>query len=735
MLTTRKLNLISRFLMTIKNPKDSLCGDLTEFCINNTEDKIIAMAARHMGMTTHEASRLMYSSKFTSDEKIDHYKMILKLIDSDLLDQSHVFDILIDNTAVINRMIRSNTVMSDIGDLIKYDTRSFKTMFKFYLGFETLGLDTRSFKYWDPNLGIIGNLGRLGHNERTLAKAALRQHLKHNLPRGFEKDILNNQYLMNHCEYRNIIADICTKENLTASKLLMRLVMPGLQSYRVVGNIILMGAYVDKWKKWFDGEETITMGDGQEFYFHRHNLQQVLKDSYRLGLFPNSMNDHPRKVYRDVMLALADKEYREFRRSLGGVSFPPLPEPLLRLSPSNWRLLDSPYSLAIEGKRMNHCVGGSTYVNKAREGNVYFRYDDGEHDAVTVELRLGSVFVKDSEMLEFSPHWKADDLHHYTIGQMKHRYNAEPSKALKRKILTELLDCGVGEGLVDDKHLRLLACAKRSSALRGLATYQWVPCKSINLTQINQRKASNEGFHMFGAWQWVPDLDITHLYPHQHGLIVQPRTEHIRFGDRRLMAGDFDGDQMNAYNQNDATWMHRMYGYQRYHVADLLMPESCPLSTERIEALFDEHGQAQIRLGEQITRVVSNIGNDLPAKLACRLLARRVRYGLMSLDEMLKMHLRLRVRGSKAFCMVVSTRSSHVVNYTLDPYVAYNVVVPAKKLDTPWSVLETIAGFQINYIDSISVQALLEPTPPTITPLFITNLLGGYNLNLNIIPR
>lgn len=228
----------------------------------------------------------------------------------------------------------------------------------------------------------------------------------------------------------------------------------------------ILHLYLLSFKQWRDSGSSIKVGN-HSLYIHHHSVIEsfaqtqfgktvgrypIKEDS---NLYPKTLDQHPKEFFAEYMQGMVDKRIADLAGTYGDKDFPELPSPYSGLS-DKWKFISSPIELITEGDVMHHCVGGDDYIEEAFDGDLFFHYDDGTRDGLTIELnRIG--FEEGGCRGAFGLHTDTNKhcVYVYRIGQIKGLHNRDPEEDVEEAILRELITCNDFSGFTDDKVKRI----------------------------------------------------------------------------------------------------------------------------------------------------------------------------------------------------------------------------------------------------------------------------------------
>lgn len=279
--------------------------------------------------------------------------------------------------------------------------------------------DMECFTYFEKNLhlGINEAFTRLGVNERKFSKMVYSDYLPILIDKYPEsKDFIEKHLNLKNLGFFDIAHTVPIWERTGEGSILTKDDIINCLRLR------LIHVYGARYIGWVDSGTKVEV-EGESIYVHHHTLFRSLD----LPL-PVNMSEHPSIRYKDELYKLAVATKAIIEEGHQGVKFK-LPEVLDRLDKSKWKHLDTPTAMINEGKIMNHCVGGESYIRIATFGNYwYFHYDDGSVDGITIEIRVHDRVVSDTYV------------NMYIFGEVYKSHNDEADVSIREQLMYELYD-------------------------------------------------------------------------------------------------------------------------------------------------------------------------------------------------------------------------------------------------------------------------------------------------------
>lgn len=234
-----------------------------------------------------------------------------------------------------------------------------------------------------------------------------------------------------------------------------------------------------KYKNWFDGTTKVSTC-GLTLNVHNHTVIKKygdklferfeMSDEEAFSFLPENSNVHPKDFFKHLVETVATETIEALEDDFeGDLSLPTLIPQLEVLKTKGWKHISNIYDLVSEGEEMNHCVGGYDYIERAKEGDLFFHYDDSSKRGLTIRMEVrysdesnsdiygGSdthdenagcfkFFAKawsgsdqDNEYFLFNPD-PVENYSFYRIDQVRGHSNEYPSKETMNKIRKDLRD-------------------------------------------------------------------------------------------------------------------------------------------------------------------------------------------------------------------------------------------------------------------------------------------------------
>ena len=558
---------------------------------------------------------------------------------------------------------------------------SFLRMFGTFELFKLLGLNTECFKYW-RHYDYYGNdtlskqsyekaLNSIGYSSKSIVRVIIQQSRVRYGTAGFLGEVLDLKYLNNVLDVRAGVLSLLEPSHKVSGspvhpldvfwgRLSERLSMDGIAAG--VGAAAIFRFYLHQYRRWADHSDVLLMDDGAEFYSHRHGMINSYLRQTRIKI-PESLSTPPSTLFKEFIVEHARNEYISLQKEYKDYVFENRDEEFRHLPTDKYRYLKTPIDLVLEGRNMNHCVGGLDYIDNCEDGSTcILHYNDGSRHGYTIEL-YRDLYTPEDDTYGCMLPTIANESNYYgfRVVQIKGYDNNLPSNEVSRDIILDLIHASLKMRDVPESevkrelHKYRLANCNNFRGLRDFTTQTFqfttetfIPFKSVSAAVSNEmviyaNTPGNVARIMHGdsssstimadseyarrwmelrdaavnrpqerRWPAVPphaaDVDIEFTYPHRQQLLA---SKHIRLP--KVVYAKKPSPLLEGYVVSDSAKAYHKQTGREYLI-----------------------GQAFDSLAYLTGLMVNQLGNiPLPMKLGITLLTNRLRYGIMTDAEII----------------------------------------------------------------------------------------------------